>query len=130
MTPIIGLVCLAVILASWFGGVRFFKGAPGGLVAIAVGAGIAWIATLMGYPMGGIGPEQVQGALATFGLHLPSPAIPELIGGFKYIGIILVTAIPFGIYDLVEAMDNVRARPPPATVSPPPRSSPPTASSA
>ena len=29
--------------------------------------------------------------------------------GFQYLGIILVTAIPFGIYDLVEAMDNVES---------------------
>ena len=31
------------------------------------------------------------------------------MSGFKYIGVILVTAIPFGIYDLVEAMDNVES---------------------
>src|SRR5208283_3731491 len=29
--------------------------------------------------------------------------------GFQYVGVILVTAIPFGIYDLVEAMDNVES---------------------
>ncbi len=29
--------------------------------------------------------------------------------GFQFIGVILVTAIPFGIYDLVEAMDNVES---------------------
>ena len=29
--------------------------------------------------------------------------------GFEYLGVILVTAIPFGIYDLVEAMDNVES---------------------
>jgi len=108
-TPAIGLVCLVVILISWFGGVRYPKGMPGGLVAIAVGALIAWVATLAGYPMGGVGPTQVSEALATFGFHLPTPAIPELMGGFKYIGVILVTAIPFGIYDLVEAMDNVES---------------------
>ena len=34
MTPVIGLVCFAVILADWFGGVKYFKGVPGGLVAI------------------------------------------------------------------------------------------------
>src|ERR671938_1986149 len=28
MTPVIGLVCFAVILASWFGGVRYFRGVP------------------------------------------------------------------------------------------------------
>jgi AGZA family xanthine/uracil permease-like MFS transporter len=32
-----------------------------------------------------------------------------VFGGFKYLGVILVTAIPFGIYDLVEAMDNVES---------------------
>ena len=37
MTPVIGVVCFAIILASWFGGVRYFKGIPAGLVAIAVG---------------------------------------------------------------------------------------------
>src|SRR5580692_4319071 len=36
MTPVIGVVCFALILANWFGGVRYFKGIPGGLVAIAV----------------------------------------------------------------------------------------------
>src|SRR6201991_346325 len=28
MTPAIGVVCFAVIIASWFGGVRYFKGIP------------------------------------------------------------------------------------------------------
>ena len=37
------------------------------------------------------------------------PAVGHVFGGFQFIGIILVTAIPFGIYDLVEAMDNVES---------------------
>lgn len=41
MTPVIGIVCFAIILASWFGGVRYFKGIPAGLVAIGVGAASA-----------------------------------------------------------------------------------------
>jgi AGZA family xanthine/uracil permease-like MFS transporter len=32
-----------------------------------------------------------------------------VFSGFKYLGVILITAIPFGIYDLVEAMDNVES---------------------
>jgi AGZA family xanthine/uracil permease-like MFS transporter len=109
MTPVIGVLCLTIILMSWFGGVRFPKGVPGGLVAIAVGTAIAWGAGALGYPLGDVGVTQLTGAFSTFGLHLPMPAIPELMGGFKYLGIILVTAIPFGIYDLVEAMDNVES---------------------
>src|SRR4051812_4011124 len=42
-TPVIGVVCFAVILANWFGRVKYFGGVPGGLVAIAVGTVIAWL---------------------------------------------------------------------------------------
>src|ERR1044071_1619258 len=42
MTPVIGVVRLSIILASWLGGVRHFKGLPAGLIAMAVGTIIAW----------------------------------------------------------------------------------------
>ena len=109
MTPVIGVTCLAVILASWLGSYRYPGGIPGGLMAILAGSLIAWGGHLMGFELGGIGPDKVVGAMADFGFHLPYPALHEVFGGFKYIGVILVTAIPFGIYDLVEAMDNVES---------------------
>ncbi|HLG44684.1 MAG TPA: regulator [Reyranella sp.] len=109
MTPVIGLVCFAVILVDWFGGVRWFKGVPGGLVAIVVGAAIAWGSTLFGFNFGGLTVAGVKAAVSSFGFSYPMPAVAETFGGFKYIGVILVTAIPFGIYDLVEAMDNVES---------------------
>ena len=40
---------------------------------------------------------------------MPIPAVNHIFSGFEYLGVILVTAIPFGIYDLVEAMDNVES---------------------
>jgi AGZA family xanthine/uracil permease-like MFS transporter len=109
MTPIIGVTCLAVILASWLGDYRYPAGLPGGLMAIIVGSAIAWGGHALGFELGGVGPEKVFGAMADFGFHVPTPAFAEVFSGFKYIGVILVTAIPFGIYDLVEAMDNVES---------------------
>jgi AGZA family xanthine/uracil permease-like MFS transporter len=53
MTPVIGMVCFAIILLSWFGGVRYFKGVPAGLIAIAAGCLIAWGSNLFGYNFGG-----------------------------------------------------------------------------
>ena len=44
-----------------------------------------------------------------FGFSVPLPAFGHVFGGFEFLGVILVTAIPFGIYDLVEAMDNVES---------------------
>jgi AGZA family xanthine/uracil permease-like MFS transporter len=108
-TPVIGLVCFAVILASWFGGVQYFRGVPAGLVAIVVGTVLAWGSNLFGLGLGDVSFGKVHDALAGFGFSLPIPAVNHVFSGFQYLGVILVTAIPFGIYDLVEAMDNVES---------------------
>jgi AGZA family xanthine/uracil permease-like MFS transporter len=109
MTPQIGLVCFAIILVSWFGGVKYPRGIPAGLVAIAVGMVIAWGSNLFGLGLGGLSLKGLGDAFANFGFSVPIPAIGEVFSGFEFLGIILVTAIPFGIYDLVEAMDNVES---------------------
>ena len=108
-TPVIGIVCFAVILASWFGGVRYFGGVPGGLVAIAVGTVIAWGSSGLGLGYGGLTLEKLGSSFASFGFSVPLPAVGHVFGGFNYLAVILVTAIPFGIYDLIEALDNVES---------------------
>jgi AGZA family xanthine/uracil permease-like MFS transporter len=108
-TPIIGFVCFAVILANWFGGVQYFRGIPGGLVAIAVGTIIAWVSNIFGLDYGGLSLGGLGTALSSFGFSIPIPAVGHVFSGFQFLGVILVTAIPFGIYDLVEAMDNVES---------------------
>jgi len=109
MTPQIGLVCFAIILVSWFGGVKYPRGIPAGLVAIAVGMVIAWGSNLFGLGLGGLSLKGVGDAFASFGFSVPIPAVGQVFSGFEFLGVILVTAIPFGIYDLVEAMDNVES---------------------
>jgi AGZA family xanthine/uracil permease-like MFS transporter len=108
-TPLIGFVCFAIILLSWFGGVRYPKGIPAGLVAIAVGMLIAWGSSLFGLNLGGMSLEKLGASVSSFGFSVPVPAVGHVFAGFEFLGIILVTAIPFGIYDLVEAMDNVES---------------------
>ncbi len=107
MTPVIGIPCFAIILASWFGGVKYFGGVPAGLVAIAVGTAIAWTSTGLGFNFGGMSGAALKDSVSSFHLAVPLPAVDHVFGGFQFLGVILVTAIPFGIYDLVEAMDNV-----------------------
>jgi AGZA family xanthine/uracil permease-like MFS transporter len=108
-TPVIGVVCFAVILAAWFGGIRYPGGVPGGLVAIGLGTLIAWLSNLFGFGYGGLSLPKLQESFSHFGFAIPLPAIAHTFAGFKYLGVILVTAIPFGIYDLVEALDNVES---------------------
>jgi AGZA family xanthine/uracil permease-like MFS transporter len=107
-TPVIGLTCFVIILLSWFGGVKY-RGIPAGLVAIAVGTIIAWGSTALGLNFGGMSVKGLADSVANFGFHIPLPAFGHVFSGFEFLGVILVTAIPFGIYDLVEAIDNVES---------------------
>jgi AGZA family xanthine/uracil permease-like MFS transporter len=108
MTPAIGITCFAIILVSWFGGIGY-GGVPAGLVAMAAGTLIAWGSTALGLNFGNMTVTALTDSVANFGLHLPSPAFGHVFAGFQFLGVILVTAIPFGIYDLVEAIDNVES---------------------
>src|SRR5207342_154614 len=109
MTPVIGLVCFAIILVSWFCGIKYPKGIPAGLVAIIVGTVIAWGSNIFGFNFGGMAIGKLADAVAGFGFSVPLPAVNQVFSGFEFLGVILITAIPFGIYDLVEAMDNVES---------------------
>ncbi|MDP9149188.1 MAG: regulator, partial [Myxococcota bacterium] len=73
---------------------------------------IAWISTATsstGTGFGGMSVAKLAQSVENFGFSLPIPAVDHVFSGFQFLGVILVTAIPFGIYDLVEAMDNVES---------------------
>ena len=72
MTPMIGFICFAIILLSWFGGVKY-RGIPAGLVAIAVGTFIAWGSTVVGLNYGGMSLQGLTDAVANFGFECRCP---------------------------------------------------------
>jgi AGZA family xanthine/uracil permease-like MFS transporter len=106
--PWIGLVCLAIVLGGWFAGVRFPWKIPAGLVAILVGTMMAWGVTLFGWaPV--MDAAALRESFGDLGLSIPLPQLSNLLAGFQNIAPLLVTAIPFGVYDFIEAMDNVES---------------------
>ncbi|HEY0275500.1 MAG TPA: hypothetical protein VGC31_05455, partial [Paenirhodobacter sp.] len=78
-------------------------------ILLYIGMLIAWGAAGLGFEVAGISAAGLGHALSSFGFSLPIPAFDHVFDGFKFLGVILITAIPFGIYDLVEAMDNVES---------------------
>jgi len=102
LQPVIGLVCLGIVFGGWFAGVRFPFGVPAGLVAVGVGTIIGWATGVMDF-------AAVTASFTQFGLHLPIPSITNVFAGFESLLPLLATAIPFGIYDFIEATDNVES---------------------
>jgi AGZA family xanthine/uracil permease-like MFS transporter len=100
--PWIGLIALAIVLAGWFGNARMPLGLPAGLFAIIVG-------TVLGWVFGVMKPAPLLEALGQFSITLPSLGLEPLLKGLGNVAPLLVTAIPFGIYNFMEAIDNVES---------------------
>jgi len=106
-TPWIGLVCFALVLIAWTANVRMPGGLPGGLVAVIIGSAIGWAASLLGWS-DYMKPAAVSESLSLFGLHLPLFST-DVFTGLGQVAPLLATAIPLGIYNFTEAMNNVES---------------------
>ena len=105
--PWIAFVCFAIVLIAWTANIRLPGGIPGGLAAVIVGVIIGWLAAAVGwsdYMKAG----EVAKSLEHFGLHLPIPSL-DVFTGLSNIAPLLATAIPLGIYNFTEAMNNVES---------------------
>ena len=105
--PWIAFVSLAIVLISWTANVRLPWGLPGGLVAVIVGVVVGWLAYFFGWS-DVVQASQVSASMSQFGLHLPIPG-NEVWRGLADVAPLLVTAIPLGIYNFTEAMNNVES---------------------
>ena len=74
-TPLIGIVCFAIILANWFGGVRYFRACPAASSRSSAGTIIAWGSNLFGLGYGGLQLGAVGDAVSHFGFSIPLPAV-------------------------------------------------------
>src|SRR4051794_7152537 len=103
----IALATFAIVLLSWTAGVRLPFGIPGGLAAIIVGTVIGWVSYFV-FGWHGLDPKAVGDSFAQFGIHLPRPGT-EVISGLTDVAPLLATAIPLGVYNFTEGMNNVES---------------------
>ena len=100
--PWIGFVSFAIILIAWFALVPMPFKIPGGLVIIIVGTVIGWVT---GYKEG----AELTAAVENFRVYFPSFQFGNLGKGFNEFGALLATAIPMGIYNFTEGLNNVES---------------------
>jgi AGZA family xanthine/uracil permease-like MFS transporter len=99
--PWIAFVSLTLVLVGWTAGVRLPGNIPAGLAAVIVGSALGWATGVMKAP-------EVSASFQQFGFHPPLPS-GDVFTGFAAIASLLVTAIPLGIYNFTEAMNNVES---------------------
>ena len=110
--PLIALVPTAIVLITYFSGIRFPLGLPGGLVAIIVGTVLAWL-----LPAGWSGRE-METATVTEALSDAGVILPVWSGGaiwsalqlapeswLRFVSII----VPMGLFNVIGSLQNIES---------------------
>ncbi|WP_017754473.1 SulP family inorganic anion transporter [Calidifontibacillus oryziterrae] len=100
--PYIGLISLVIIFLGWFGKIKFPFHIPVGLFAIIVGTIIGWLTGFMDIKEVSEAAKQVEFSLPTF-------SIERIMNGFSEAAPYLIAAIPLGIYNFFETIDNIES---------------------
>lgn len=98
----IGFVSLIIILIGWFGKVRLPFNIPVGLFAIIVGTIIGWFSGIMEVKV-------VTDTLQQIDLLTPTFSVARVVDGFSNAAPFLIAAIPLGIYNFFETIDNIES---------------------
>ncbi len=100
--PIVGMVTLGIVMLTYFGGLRFRGGIPGGLVAISVGTVLAWATGLA--PVG-VAPS------GGFSFHPPIAVLGDLGPAFieGHAVTYLTVIVPMGLFALVGSLQNIES---------------------
>lgn len=100
--PLIAFGSIVIILLSFFGKLRMPFKIPATLLMILLGTIIGWITGYMQL-------DALQESLAGITFSLPIPQISGMIAGLNNIGPYLIIAIPMGIANAVETLNNIEA---------------------
>ncbi len=102
--PIIAFFPLAFILVQYFSRVRFPLGIPGGLIAIAVGTGLAWA---LGY----MDNESFVNNDGFFHFSPPHLCVGSMINLIhsKYVLQYISIIIPMGVFNVVGSLQNLES---------------------
>ncbi|MCC5894232.1 MAG: hypothetical protein JJU16_02090 [Alkalibacterium sp.] len=100
--PYIGFISLIIILLGWFGKVTFPFRIPIGFIAIVIG-------TLIGWSTGVMDSQSLFTSFSTLTISLPSFSILRIVTGLSEAAPFLVSAIPLGIYNMFETIDNIES---------------------
>jgi AGZA family xanthine/uracil permease-like MFS transporter len=112
--PLVALLPLAVILTTYFSGVRLPFRIPGGAWALAFGALAAWLLALLP-GLGQSSPVSVKGLATAFdhvGFHPPMPVIGELWIGLRHpltLQFLVPVIIPMGLFGALGSIQNLES---------------------
>jgi adenine/guanine/hypoxanthine permease len=103
-SPLLSFLPLAIILAAYFGHIRFPFGLPGGLLAVLAGSALAWLG-------GRMDPAAVSASLGGLGFELPRFMAPEIVRDMdlRALTAALPIIVPMGLMNALGTLQNIES---------------------
>lgn len=104
--PLIALVPMVVILVAYMSRIRLPLGLPGGLTAVAIGAGTAWLLHAIGErPFVG----QTEGV--AMGFYLPTLVVGDAFSFISsdYVWRYISVIVPMGLFNVIGSLQNLES---------------------
>lgn len=109
--PLLAILPLAVVLATYFSEMPMPLRIPGGAWAVLLGSAAAWILAASGQPSP-VSAEAVGAATESVALHLPIPVVGDLIAGFShplFASFFVPVMLPMGLFSILGSLQNIES---------------------
>jgi AGZA family xanthine/uracil permease-like MFS transporter len=110
--PLLALLPLAVILTTYFSGVRLPFRIPGGAWAVGLGTLAAWLLALIPGAQTPVHVELVGRAFASAGFYPPVPVISDLFAGLRdplTLRFLVPVILPMGLFNVLGSLQNLES---------------------
>jgi AGZA family xanthine/uracil permease-like MFS transporter len=110
--PLVALLPLAVILTTYFSGVRLPLRIPGGAWAVGLGTLAAWLTTLIPGMQTPVKPSELGDAFASVGFYPPLPVLSDLIAGITHpltLRYFVPVIVPMALFNVLGSLQNLES---------------------
>jgi AGZA family xanthine/uracil permease-like MFS transporter len=110
--PLIAFLPLAVILTTYFSGVRLPLRIPGGAWAVLLGTAAAWASTLVPGLHSPVTPGALAHAWDSAGFHPPIPVLSDLALGLTdplTLRFLVPVILPMGLFNVLGSLQNLES---------------------
>ncbi len=111
--PLVALLPLGVILTTYFSHTRMPLRIPGGVWALALGSGTAWVLHVTGSAeVTPVSWAAVRESVGSIGFYMPWPVLGDLIEGLRHpltYRFLVPVMLPMGLFNVLGSLQNIES---------------------
>ncbi|MBN1653870.1 MAG: NCS2 family permease [Deltaproteobacteria bacterium] len=110
--PLVALLPLSVILATYFSGIKMPARIPGGAWAVGLGTISAWVLTAFPGVDTPVSYETLRQSIGKLSFYAPIPVIGDLVAGLQHeltMKFLVPVILPMGLFNVLGSLQNIES---------------------